>query len=47
MGARYAPSVANLVLHKWQHETINQQEWTELKIYKLYIDDIFVLWKGS
>lgn len=36
MGARYALSVANLVLNKWEKESIYGQEWQGLKFYKRY-----------
>ena len=43
MGARYALSVANLVLNKWEQEQIHKHEWEGLKLYKSYIDDIVLL----
>lgn len=47
MGLRYAPSMANIVLNKWEQETIHQKKWKELTFYKRYIDDIILLWEGS
>lgn len=47
MGDCYAPSVANLVLNKWEQENIYGQEWQGLTFYKRYIDDIVLLWEGS
>lgn len=47
MGARYAPSVANIVLNKWEQETIYHQPSKSLKYYKRYIDDVILLWEGT
>lgn len=44
MGARYAHSVANLVLNKWEQENIYRQEWQGLTFFKRYIDNIILLW---
>lgn len=38
MGARYAPSVANVVLNKWEGETIYKENNQALLYYKRYID---------
>lgn len=47
MGALYAPSVANLVLNKWEGETIYKDNHQALLFYKRYIDDVVLLWAGS
>lgn len=46
MGAKYAPSVANLVLAKWETENI-YYKWPEMALYKRYIDDIILFWEGT
>ena len=46
MGARYAPSVANLVLNRWEEETIFKDNVTSLIYYRRYIDDILLFWEG-
>lgn len=43
MGARYAPGVANIVLNKWEKETIYQTTNQSVLYYKRYIDDIIIL----
>lgn len=40
MGAKFAPSVANLFMSRWEEETI----WTDRC---RYIDDILCIWKGK
>lgn len=47
MGARYVPSVANIVLNKWEQETIFNNGNQALTFYKRYIDDGILLWEGS
>lgn len=47
MGARYAPSVANVVLNKWEGETIYKENNQALLYYKRYIDYVILLWEGS
>lgn len=47
IGARYAPSIAKLVLNKWEQEFIYKHQWEGLKLYKRYIDDVVLLWEGS
>lgn len=47
MGAKYAPSVANLFLSKWEYGDIFGKFRTELEVYKRYIDDIIIVWKAS
>lgn len=45
MGAKYAPSVANLFSEHM--EAIHGESRTELKVYKRYIDDGLIVWAGS
>ncbi|XP_073481353.1 uncharacterized protein [Aquarana catesbeiana] len=47
MGNKYAPSVANIFLSKWEEEDIYGRCWPHLLLYKRYIDDILIIWKGS
>lgn len=45
MGAKYAPTVANIFMSKW--EDIFRHPKKELKMFKRYINDIFILWEGT
>lgn len=47
MGARYAPSVANLFLDMWEEEYIYNQQIPQIKLYRRYIDDLIILWDGT
>lgn len=33
-------------LSKWEQENIYNQQWSLLKLYKRYIDDILIMWEG-
>lgn len=46
MGARYAPSVANLLMNLWEEEYI-YKKIPQLKLYRRYIDDLVILWDGT
>lgn len=45
MGAKYAPSVANIFLNKWEDEEIFTEDWPQLMLYWRYIDEF--IWEGS
>lgn len=47
MGAKFAPSVANIVLNKWEEENIFNKARPEIGFYRRYIDDIILIWKGT
>lgn len=47
MGAKYAPTVANIFMSKWESEEIYGRNIPRLKIYRRYINDIFFIWEGS
>lgn len=47
MGAKYAPSVAKLCMHKWKEEQIYSGERPNLIFYRCYIDDIVMIWRGT
>lgn len=47
MGAKYAPSIANLLLNKWEEEQIYSTNRSHLKFYRRYIDDIVIIWGGT
>lgn len=47
MGAKYAPSIANLFLNHWEEEQIYGVQRQNLKMYRRYIDDIMIIWKGT
>lgn len=47
MGAKFAPSVAGLFMAKWEEETVFLEHPENLVMYKRYIDNIFIIWKGD
>ena len=47
MGAKYAPSVANIFLNHWEEEQIYSVERKNLRLYRRYIDDTIIVWRGS
>ena len=47
MGNKYAPSVANIFLNKWESEEIFGKSWPQIQAYKRFIDDILIVWEGS
>lgn len=47
MGAKYAPSVANLFLNRWEEEQIYSVQRENLKMYRRYIEDIVIIWRGT
>lgn len=42
MGAKYVPTVANIFTSKWEAEEIYGRPTQELKMYKRYIDNIYI-----
>lgn len=47
MGAKYAPSVANLYMAKWEAEGVLGDEHLDIMLYKRFTDDLLIIWKGS
>lgn len=47
MGAKYAPSLANLFMAKWEEDVIYAQPRPEVTLWACYIDNILLLWDGS
>lgn len=47
MGAKYAPSVANIFMAKWEEDAIFLNTPKELVLYKRFIDDCIFIWKGD
>lgn len=47
MCAKYAPSVANIFLSKWEQEEIYGKSRTDIALYKRYIEDFIILWRGT
>lgn len=47
MGAKYAPSVANISMSQWEEHCIFGVPTPEISLYKRYIDDIIILWNGT
>lgn len=47
MGAKYALSLANLLMAKWVEDVIHAQQRPQAILWARYIDDIFLLWGGT
>lgn len=47
MGAKFAPSLANLFMSEWEDKWIFHNKPRELIFYQRYIDDLFIIWEGS
>lgn len=47
MGAKFAPSIARLFMAEWEEDSVFKNAPVELVVYKRYIDDVFILWKGD
>ena len=51
MGTATAPSVAGLVVGRWEetviHDPNNNPYFSKISLYKRYIDDIVIFWEGS
>lgn len=47
MGAKYAPSVANIFMASWEEDAIYSDMPENLILYKRFIDDCIVIWKGD
>ena len=47
MGARFAPSVANLFMAHWERDIVFQDRPHQLRCYRRYIDDLIMVWEGD
>ena len=47
MGAKFAPSLANLFMGKWEEDVVYANRRPELVLWARYIDDVLLLWRGS
>ncbi|XP_077341766.1 suppressor of cytokine signaling 5 isoform X1 [Lithobates pipiens] len=47
MGAKYAPSLANLFMAKWEEDVIDSPRRPEIVLWARYIDDVLLLWNGD
>lgn len=47
MGARFAPSVANPFMACWEAGDVLWERPSELVVYKRYMDDLSIVWKGT
>ncbi|XP_063797750.1 sialic acid-binding Ig-like lectin 5 [Pseudophryne corroboree] len=47
MGSICAPSVANIYMGQWELETISGDLKENIIVYKRYIDDVLIVWKGT
>lgn len=47
MGAKFAPIVANLYMAKWEEEGILSNNCGSILLYKRFIDDLLIIWKGD
>lgn len=47
MGAKFAPSLTNIFMAKWEGDVVYAQGTTSLVLWARYINDILLLWNGS
>lgn len=47
MGAKYAPSLANLFMALWEEDIVYAQQRPQVVLWARYIDDILLLWDGD
>ncbi|PIO25998.1 hypothetical protein AB205_0190500, partial [Aquarana catesbeiana] len=47
MGAKYAPSLANLFLAEWEDRWVFNPKPAQLRFYHRFIDDLLLIWEGS
>lgn len=47
MGAKFAPSVANLYMAKWEAEQGLGDGFGDIRLYKRFIDDLLIIWSGN
>lgn len=47
MGAKCAPSLANLFMGKWEENVIYAHNRPKLLLWARYIDDVLLLWNGT
>lgn len=47
MGAKFAPSLANLFMAEWEDKFVFSQGRDSLLFYKRFIDDLFFVWEGT
>lgn len=47
MGAKFAPSLANLFMALWEDRNIYSHRTKELIFWRRYIDDALFIWKGN
>lgn len=47
MGAKFAPSLANLFIAEWGDRHVFSVQWPQLKYYRRFINDLLFIWEGS
>lgn len=47
MGAKYAPSLANIFMAKWEEKEVYLNTPTQLIMYQRFIDDCIIIWSGD
>lgn len=47
MGAKYAPSLANLFMAEWEDRKVFSQKRPQLLFYRRFIDDLLFIWEGT
>lgn len=47
MGAKFAPSVANFYMAKWEEEGVLLNPDPRIILYKQSIDDLKIIWEGE
>lgn len=46
MGAKYAPSLANLFMAEWENRHVFSRRLPQLRFYRRFIDDLLFIWEG-
>lgn len=47
MGAKFAPSVANLYMARWEEEGVLDNLDPRVMLYRHFIDDLLLIWRGT
>lgn len=47
MGAKFAPSMANLFMARWEEDVIHSRPWPELILWRRHINEVLLIWHGD
>lgn len=47
MGAKFALSIANLYMAKWEEDSVISTNTSEITLYRRFIDDLILIWEGD